>query len=112
MFCKHCGAELGEDVPFCSQCGKSLRVPNKSIHWVPMILSTVVFFIFFGILGGDYALREVNIFDHLALFTSAAAIILSIALIPKERMALRVVSICVSGFSAISALGWVAAYGF
>ena len=112
MFCKHCGTALEGDEAFCSKCGKSLRVPNQTVHWVPLLLSTVVFFVFFGILGGDYTLSEVNIFDHLALITAVVAIILSIATVPKERMALRVTSIAVSCFAAFSALSWVVSNGF
>ena len=107
MFCKYCGSGLGENVVFCSQCGNALRVQNSFAHWVPLTMSLVAFFIFFGLLGGDYATYEVNMFDWLALFTSAVALVLSFILVPKARLALRVASAIVSGVVAFVALGWI-----
>lgn len=112
MFCKYCGEPLEENVPFCSRCGKSLRVPNKTVHWVPIITVIVSYFLFFLILGGDYVLEEVNFFDYLTLISSFVALVLSIVLVPKERLALRIVSIIASSLLAVSALGWITTHGF
>ena len=107
MFCKYCGAKQEENVPFCNQCGSALRAQNTFVHWVPLTMSLVAMFVFFGMLGGDYAIHEVNFFDWLALFTSAVAFPLSFVLVPRERLGLRVASAIVSGFTVLIALAWV-----
>jgi len=64
------------------------------------------------LLGGDPELYEVNVFDYVALATSAIAIVLSVLLVPKERIALRVVSIILASVSTLAALGWIVVNGF
>ena len=108
MFCKHCGADIGEEnVSFCKHCGKSLTVDNQNMHWVPIAITAFSFVVLFGILGGDYYLQEVNIFDWMALIGGVVAAVLSFAIIPKERMTLRVVSIILGVMMALAALSWI-----
>ena len=117
MYCKQCGQQLLEgDSAFCQNCGKQQQevqqeVKSSGLSWVPLII-TIVAFLIFGGLGGDYALQEVNVFDYVAGIMGFAALIMSITVIPKEAKGLRITSICISAFMIFSAVGWIMTHGF
>ena len=45
----------------------------------------------FGVLGGDYAIHEVNAFDYVTLVMSIGAFASVFFVIPKQRTILRVI---------------------
>ena len=42
MFCTRCGAELGEDAVFCSECGKKIEVVAKAVTEVEAASKTLL----------------------------------------------------------------------
>ena len=94
------------DASICGACNTRITVPNSPLHWLSIGLSGLAF-ITFGVLGGDYALNEVNLFDWVTIPIAAAAILVAIVCIPKGRMALKVISIILAAFFLFGSIGWV-----
>jgi len=105
-FCQKCGQSMPGDAKFCGACNTKSAVASTPLQWLSLGFSLIAF-ITFGILGGDYALNEVNIFDWLTIPISLAAIIIALVCIPRERTALKVVSIIIAVLFFIGSIGWV-----
>ena len=50
MFCKHCGAECGDDVTKCPNCGKRVRFVRKAINKKPLLIVTFCI-LFLSVIG-------------------------------------------------------------
>ena len=105
-FCQKCGDSLPADAKVCGSCSTPSSVQAAPIHWLSMGLF-VIGFITFGILGGDYTLNEVNIFDYLTIPISIAAVIVAIITIPRYRRVLKIISIVLNVFLLVGSIGWV-----
>jgi len=130
MFCKNCGTELAANatecsncntrttpVKFCQKCGESMpgdqticgacntrsSIKSSPLQWLSLGLSFIAF-IFLGPLGGDYYLREVNIFDLLVIPISLAALV-SVFLF-RGHIVLKIISAIIAGFLLIGSIGW------
>lgn len=120
MFCKNCGAKLGDQAVFCRECGASIHNASPSntsasfntqslehsnfksrreLHWVPITLAVISFVLFS--MGGDPDLNEVNVFDWLSALVGVIAFISTFFMIPQRRKVLRVVSIIITSFMAL-----------
>lgn len=109
MFCQHCGNELqSSENEFCSSCGKANAnvIKKEPIHWLPIWLYVLGLF-FFGVLGGDVLLQEVNIFDYAAAVTWAIAFVLVFQFTPTDRKVLRGFSFALNALGVLSALSWI-----
>jgi len=104
--CSKCNSYIENGKAFCSNCGNSIKAESEVKHFIPLICAGVAF-VFFSILGGDYFLQEVNLFDYLTIPVSLAGIICAFVMIPRGRTALKVISCILNGFFLLGALGWV-----
>ena len=109
-FCDHCGLQLIGENTLCQRCGTT-RAKDSPLHTVPIIITVFAFIVCFGILGGDPEIYEVNLFDYIAGILGLVALVMSIAIIPKRRRALRIISIVLSVLMIVFALGWVLMHG-
>jgi len=103
-FCQKCGGTMPADATVCGSCNTRSAVKSHQMQWVALGLNFVAF-IFFGILGGDYATYEVNFFDWLTIPTALAALIL--AAVFKGHIVLKIINIIIAAFLFIGAIGWV-----
>lgn len=109
MFCHKCGTQAqSEETETCVSCGVSFIKPvEKTLtHWASLIL-LFVWYITFLVLGGDYYLQEINVWDYISIPISIAAFIAALVTIPSNRMVLKVISIIASIFAVLSTIGWV-----
>ena len=117
MFCHKCGFHAAsEDAEVCVNCGVRLAKGNANkvksegsiMHWLSLILFFVGF-ITFGILGGDYYLQEVNIWDYLTIPISLGGVIAGIVLTPHDstgRIVLKVICIILNALLLLGSIGW------
>ena len=109
-FCQKCGEAMPNSATMCGNCHTQASVPASPLQWLSLGLS-LIGIIFFGALGGDYYLNEVNMFDYLTIPVSLTALITAIVYIRGNsggRMALKVISIILAAFLLIGSIGWVA----
>ena len=105
-FCQKCGEMMPEDAKVCGTCNTRASVPNSPLQWLSLGLSFIAF-ITFGTLGGDYYLREVNIFDWLTIPISIASLIVAFLYIPKGHIILKVISVIIALLYLALSISWV-----
>ena len=108
MFCQNCGNEMKSNSKFCSSCGKQNDNPihKANSHWIPIWIYGLGFF-FFGVLGGDPFVQEVNVFDYVAGVTWAIGFVLVFQFTPAERKVLRGFSFVLNAWGVLAAIGWI-----
>jgi len=116
VFCHKCAAELPANSIICSNCDTKSRAHKSIVHWLPIGLSLIalIFYMFGGYYYFDTTLDRYNYempyataLDYLSLLLAVAALIVAITVIPRTRVALKVVSILLSGLMLYFAVGWI-----
>ena len=115
VFCRRCAAELPANATRCISCNAKSRAHKRFLHWVPLILTVVAvaFFIFGGYYYVDamgvhnYNMPYTTALDYLALLVAGIAILLAIVAIPRTRLALKIVSILLSGIMIYLCVDWI-----
>ena len=116
VFCHRCAAELPANTTRCTNCNAKSRAHKSAIHWIPLVL-TVVAFLFYA-LGGyyyfdyglgahNYSLPYATVLDYLALAMAAIALIISIAVIPRTRLVIKIISVILSLIMVYLAIEWI-----
>ena len=105
-YCQKCGTQIVVQAARCPSCGARQKADDSPIHWLSLIL-LVITFVTFGILGGDYYLQEVNIFDYASIPLAIAALIAAIVAIPGRKIVLKVICIVLSAILVLGTIGWV-----
>jgi len=96
----HCGAPIEK----IKEKGK-----NKVIHWIPLLVSFVVFFLLimiYNVMNTDTdSSFFYTVFNSILLISSAAAVMLVFYIVPRERKVLFPLSIIICIFVFMSVMG-------
>jgi len=116
VFCHKCAAELPANSIVCSNCDTKSRAHKSIVHWLPIGLSLIafIFYMFGGYYYFDTTVGEHNYempyataLDYLSLLLAIAALIIAVVVIPRTRVALKVVNILLSGLMLYFAIDWI-----
>jgi len=99
-------------------CNAKSRAHKSAVHWLPLGLTLLafIFYAFGGYYHYDYVLgvRVYNydmpyttVLCYLAIIAAAVALLISVFVIPKTRVVLKVINILLSGIMLFLAVMWV-----
>ena len=113
VYCRRCAAELPGNGIRCLVCNTKSSAHKKGVHWLPIPLSIVAFFCW--AFGGYYQLDRhsgmyvpyTTALDFIALALAGIGLIVAVFVIPRTRVALKIISILLSGIMMYFAIDWI-----
>lgn len=112
--CNECRKEISDKSDRCIHCGAPIekikeKVKSKVIHWIPLLISFIVFFLLimiYNVMNTDTdSSFFYTLFNSILLISSVVSILLVFYMIPKERKILFPLSIIVGIFVFMSVMG-------
>lgn len=110
--CSECGKEISDKSKVCIHCGvsiKDIKLDRKLINWLPLFISSILFFMIIAM----YRWIDIDssgnlfyeIFNSILLIISGVSIFLCFYVIPKNRKVLFPLSVIIGIFVFLSIMG-------